>query len=93
MDLAGYKIVEIIPRKYKNSYIIRNVSTRFKYNNIFTSVINILTYLKLTVILFKIENFLDRCLGKRLSSRYFTLPQLLVFRLNDVDFPDIPKLL
>ena len=91
MQLAGYKIQEIIPMKYKNNYMIRNVSYKFKLSGPFTSITNILRYMRLTVFVFRIEKIIINIIGHKTNLRLFTTPQLLVFGLKRMNFPELPE--
>jgi 2-polyprenyl-3-methyl-5-hydroxy-6-metoxy-1,4-benzoquinol methylase len=78
MQFAGYKIKEIIPMKYKNNYMIRNVSYKLRY-------------MRFTVLAFAIENFIIDIVGKYLKLRLFTTPQLMVFGLKKMNLPELPE--
>jgi 2-polyprenyl-3-methyl-5-hydroxy-6-metoxy-1,4-benzoquinol methylase len=90
MQLAGYEIQEIIPMKYKNNYMIRNISFKFRLAGPFTTITNILRYMRLTVLAFSIEKFIINIIGHKINLRLFTSPQLMVFALKKMDFPELP---
>jgi hypothetical protein len=87
MDLAGYTLEEVIPNRYKNSYLCRNISEKRKLAKTVTIAAKILIALHLTVIAFKLERFIDRCVLINTKFRLFTLPQLIVLRPKAVAFP------
>lgn len=91
MHLAGYKLKEIIPNRYKNNYISRNISGKIKLTRIITIVTKTLIFFKLTVCAFKIEKFIDHCFGINVKFRLFTLPQLFVFKLSKIYYPLVPE--
>jgi hypothetical protein len=91
LDLAGYKLDEVIPFRYKGNYIARNVSDKARFSKLVTIVTRILVHLKSTVIFLKIESLIDRYFGMTAKLRLFTRPQLLVFRLKKVNLPSLPE--
>ncbi len=91
MRLAGYTLQEIIPNRYKNSYLCRNVSEKRKLAKTVTAATNILLFFNLTGFAFKIERFIDHCVGLNNKVRLFTLPQLLVFGLKNMEYPIVPE--
>jgi len=92
MHLAGYRLHEVLPSRYKNNYMVRSTSAKIKLSGIVTAVTKLLIALRLTVCFFYIEKFVDRYLGIHSKLRLFTLPQLLVFGLRKMDYPTVPDL-
>ena len=91
LNLVGYKLHEVIPTRYKNSYISRNVSGKVKFAGFVTVFTKVLLKTRFTVFVMKVEIFIDKCFGLKRSLRLFTLPQLLVFKLGNVNFPTLEK--
>lgn len=89
MQLVGYKLIEVLPNRYENNYIARNISSNAKLTKIVTVMSKILIKFKMTVIAFKIEKVFDKCLGINRKLRLFTLPQLLVFKPKRIVFPPV----
>ncbi len=87
MRLAGYRLEEVIPFRYKNNHIARNVSDEVKFSKPVTMMSRVLVRLKLTVSAFAIEALIDHCVGIGTKMRLFTKPQLLVFRAQKIDYP------
>lgn len=88
IQLVGYKLIEVLPNRYENNYIVRNISGNIKLTKVVTILSKILIKFKMTVFAFKIEDFI--CNGFITNKfRLFTAPQLLVFRLNKIVYPSV----
>jgi hypothetical protein len=46
--------------------------------------------MRLTVLAFSIEKFIIYIIGNKINLRLFTTPQLMVFGLKKMDFPELP---
>lgn len=91
MQMAGFKLTEVIPNKYKNNYMVRNASYKFKFALPFTIATECLRYLGLTVFAFYIENVFVRIFGFKSNYGLFSTPQLMVFCLKNIEFPKVPE--
>jgi 2-polyprenyl-3-methyl-5-hydroxy-6-metoxy-1,4-benzoquinol methylase len=91
IQLVGYKLDEVIPTRYENNYIARNNLEKVKLSKTVTAITKILIKLRMTVILFKLERFLDDCFGINRKLRLFTFPQLFVFKQQKIALPQIPS--
>jgi 2-polyprenyl-3-methyl-5-hydroxy-6-metoxy-1,4-benzoquinol methylase len=89
MQLVGYKLIEVLPNRYENNYISRNISGNVKLTKIVTLISKILIKMKLTVFAFKIEKIICSFLNTDKRYRLFTVPQLLVFKLNKIVYPSV----
>jgi hypothetical protein len=87
LKLVGYKLVEVLPHRYENNYINRNISSKVRLTKTVTVISKILIKFDMTVFAFKIENYICNCINANKRFRLFTFPQLLVFRLNKIEFP------
>lgn len=91
LDLAGFKLVEIIPNRFKNNHLTRNEISKIKFSGFITTLTNVLASLKFTAMAFKLEKFIDLLFGLDLKQRLFTLPQLMVFQPKSIGLPEIPQ--
>ena len=91
MQLVGYKLIEVLPNKYENNYLIRNISSKINQTKIVTVASKILIKFKMTVIAFKIEHYVFNCFKINNKFRHFTAPQLLVFILNRIVLPSVKQ--
>lgn len=92
LKLVGFEVNEILPRRYKNNYISRNISGPVKFTSIITPITSILIKLRLTVFILKFEILIDNILGLKKQIRLFTLPQLLVFKVNKKTLSNITNI-
>lgn len=89
LQLVGYKLIEVLPNRYENNYISRNISGNVKITKIVTIISKILIKFQMTGFAFKIEKFVCNCLNTNKRFRLFTVPQLLAFRLNKNVYPSV----
>ena len=87
MSLVGFKLIEVLPNRYENNYIARNISNDVRFTKIVTIASKILVRLKMTVFAFRIEKFIYSFFNPK--RRFFTLPQLFVFKLSKIIYPSV----
>ena len=88
LQLAGYELAEVIPRRYKNNYMARNYAGKVGLSGPVTQIVRPLVALRLTKFAYALEVMVDRHFGLKREWRLFTLPQLLVFRTGRDPFPE-----
>lgn len=90
MRTVGFKPSEIIPFRYKNNYLIRNVrGSKTKFQAIVTAITNMLIKFNLTILVFEIENVFFKTFKVNSKFRLFTFPQMMAFRLNKIIYPSV----
>lgn len=88
LKLVGLRFIEAIPNRYNNNYISRNVSGTVRLSKIVTSVTNLLLRVKMTTAFFRLERLVGDALQLDGRLRFFTKPQLLVFRRDLAVLPE-----
>lgn len=91
LELVGYRLIEVLPHRYHNNYLTRNVVEKIRLTRLVTSITKLLLRLGITVLAFRVERFLFDSVGLRNRFRIFTRPQLLVFRCQSENMPVIDK--
>jgi len=89
LKLVGFSFLEAIPNRYDNNYISRNVSGTVKLSKAVTALANILVRVQMTTVFFHLERMLGDTLDIDGRFRFFTKPQLLVFRRNSAALPEL----
>lgn len=91
LELVGYRLIEVLPHRYKSNYLTRNVIEKIRLTRLVTSIAKLLLRLRLSVLAFRLERFLFGSVGLRNRFRIFTRPQLLVFRCQSEKMQAIDK--
>lgn len=89
LTLVGFGFIEAIPNRYDNNYISRNVSGSVKLSKTVTALTNMLLRARVTTLFFHIERMLGDALQVDGRFRFFTKPQLLVFRRHSTALPEM----
>lgn len=91
LNLVGFSFIEAIPNRYDSNYISRNVSGAVKLSKTVTAFTNMLLRARMTTLFFRLERMLGDALQVDGRFRFFTKPQLLVFRRNSTVLPEMAK--
>lgn len=89
LKLVGFSFIEALPNRYDNNYISRNVSGAVKLSKAVTALTNILLRVQMTTLFFRLERMLGDALQVDGRFRFFTKPQLLVFRRHSTVLPEL----
>ncbi|HZY11080.1 MAG TPA: methyltransferase domain-containing protein [Bacteroidota bacterium] len=87
-EIAGFKLVAIVPMGYANNVLRKNAELTRNNNNHLTSIVNNLLVVApwITARLYSLESFLNRHF--KMKIRKFTRPQMMVFRRVELNHDD-----
>jgi len=89
MRLVGFTLIDVVPNRYKNNYISRNITGTVRLSSPVTFITNILLRAKITTLFFRLERLLGDMFQLDGRLRFFTRPQLLVFLRRSAILPKV----